>query len=263
MNITFSPKQIKICHQKLVRDAVAFRPELLGLSPAPDPIPAIGTSRVRRVSRDLAWKVIARYEWLGTLPFFCSDYFGLFLDDYCAGVACFAVGNLGAGGFSVPVMMGVPQSDIAYLVRGACVHWAPTGCAPRLINHSSRMTDAQMAIAYSDTDAGEIGPVYQASGWTCFGQGKSLIEWVSPKGKVYNNMVLRRQRLQYGGTVSQWSKKLLDNGWTQQRSNPKWRYGLLLPKGKANSDLRAKFAALEVAYPKRVLLVGGSIATSD
>lgn len=228
---------------------MAALPGVDALFPIPPDL-SLKRARVRACSRTIAWKVISRYEWLGTLPA-CNRYYGLFFDDLCGGVACFTVGSVGAGGVPVSAWLGAPQSEIAYLARGACVHWAPKGSAPKLINHAARATGAQVALAYSDTDAGEIGTVYQAAGWTCLGRGYSIPEYVSPHGRAYNQLLLRQLYETHGGTRAYWHQRLLDAGWRVQKTNPKIRYGLLLERGRANPLLVERFRVSSVPYPKR------------
>ena len=248
---TFRERAEEVCYQRQVRDEMAGLAEVDRLFPRPADT-SLKRARVRPIGRALAWKVISRYEWLGTLPANCTDYFGLFFGDICGGVACYAVGNVGAGGVVTEKMFGVKQTEIAYLARGACVHWAPVGSAPKLINFSARMTGAQLALAYSDTDAGEIGTVYQAAGWTCLGKSvNGTAEYVSPLGRVYNQMLPRDLARKQGGTTDAWRTRLLSEGWTRQRSNTKIRYVLLLERGRRNPLLVERVAKYAVPYPKR------------
>ncbi len=247
---TFRGRSADVCYQRQIRDEMAARNDIDDLFPRPTDL-SLKRARVRPVGRNLAWKIISRYEWLGTLPPNCTNYYGLFFGDICGGVACYAVGNVGAGGVVTARMLGIEQTAIAYLARGACVHWAPTGSAPKLINFSARMTGAQIAIAYSDTDAGEIGTVYQAAGWTCLGKGTATTEYVSPHDRVYNQMLPRDLSRERGGTRSEWHKKLIDAGWKTQKSNPKIRYVLVLDAGKKNPALVARIADQATTYPKR------------
>lgn len=254
---TFRLQAADVCYQRQIRDEMAARPGIDDLFPRPDDL-SLKRARVREIGRNLAWKVISRYEWLGTLPSNCTTYYGLFFEDICGGVACYAIGNVGAGGVVTARMLGVEQTGIAYLARGACVHWAPTGSAPKLINFSARMTGAQIAIAYSDTDAGEIGTVYQAAGWTCLGRGTSTTEYVSPHGRVYNQMLPRDLARERGGTRAGWHKKLLDKGWRTQKSNPKIRYVLILDAGRKNPLLVERVAKYAQPYPKRSRAAGSA-----
>jgi hypothetical protein len=66
------------------------------------------------------------------------------------------------------------------IVRGACVHWAHRHSASFLINRACRILSQEgkhIFVAYSDEDAGEVGTVYQASGWFYCGT-------TNPKGSL-------------------------------------------------------------------------------
>lgn len=240
-----------------MRERAATLPDAGKLFPTPSPdLLVLKRARVRRVTRAIAWKIISRYEWLGTLPM-CNHFFGIFFGDYCAGVSCFAIGGGGAG-VNVPQWLGYPAGQttkIAYLARGACVHWAPKGSAPKLINWSCKLLSEELgcevAIAYSDTDAGEIGTVYQASGWTCLGPGASTQQYVSPKGRVYDQKLASNMAQAANVPRARAHEKLLREGYRVQASNPKWRYGLILPAGRDNVELAARFERYKVPYPKR------------
>ena len=249
--LTFRDK-VEVCHQYTTRLKAAQDKDISRIFPEPSGPISIKRAQVRPIGRALAWKVISRYEWLGTLPG-CSHFYGIFFDNHCGGVACFSVGWVGAG-INVPGWMGADAKQIAYLSRGACVHWAPKGTAPKLINRASLMTGCEVAIAYADTDAGEIGTVYQAAGWTCLGKGASVPQYVSPQGRAYDgklpyNMVLKKRGL----TWIMARDALMDAGWKEQKSNPKWRYAKLLPSGKSNPTLLNRFEVSATAYPKRDL----------
>lgn len=258
---TFREKADGVCYQKAIRDAMAATPGVDALFPVPEAL-GLKSTRVRACSRSIAWKVISRYEWLGTLPA-CNRFYGLFFGDLCGGVACFTLGSVGAGGVPISAWLATPQSGIAYLARGACVHWAPKGSAPRLINHAARMTGAQVALAYSDTDAGEIGTVYQAAGWTCLGRGYSIPEYVSPHGRTYNQLLLRQLMETHGGPRKYWHDRLLSEGWHVQKTNPKIRYGLLLEAGRANPLLVERFRLSSAPYPKRETATGHAAEPSS
>lgn len=249
---TNRPKQVDVCWQKVKRDKVAKTPKLAALFPSPSGL-SLKAARVRRIGRPIAWKVISNFEWLGTLPP-CSDYFGLFFGDYCGGVACYSIGSAGSAMMMGPYL-GVTQRDIAYLCRGACVHWCPSGAAPKLINVSARIahesTGAKIAIAYSDTDAGEIGTVYQAAGWVCMGLGVKDWQWVTPSGATRNRSTTRDVVRRNGCTWGEAIKALIAAGWRQQPVNPKWRYVKILGTGADYASLLKRVNSLRVPYPKR------------
>jgi hypothetical protein len=112
-------------------------------------------------------------------------------------------------------------------------------------------TKAKLLIAYSDTDAGEIGTIYQACNWICVGKGSSTTQWIAPTGRVYD------QKLPYdlqrrGGFKkprSSYVEELRAAGWTEQRSNAKYRYVYILDK--TDKALIAKVEKMRQPYPKR------------
>lgn len=245
-----------VCHQKLVRDEAAQREDAQRLFATP---PAeylnLKRARVREVTRAIAKKIIHRYEWLGTLPVGCNVFYGIFFGPYCGGVACYSVGGGGANVNAYKWLCLESQEKLAYLARGACVHWAPKGSAPKLINFSAKMlsekTGCEAALAYSDTDAGEIGTVYQASGWTCLGWGSSTQQYVSRHGRVYDQKMASNLGKKYGVPRNVAHDAMIAGGYTVQASNPKLRYGLILPAGRGNKELAARFESLKQGYLKR------------
>lgn len=233
--------------------------------PAPAVDLDLATARVRPISRSLALSVILRYEWLGTLPP-VQRYFGIFFGPYLAGVTAVAVGNGTAGAFTAK-QYGLSGRELATLTRGACVHWAPPGTNSKLVAWTVRLLrelepGAKLLVAYADAEAGEIGTIYQASGWTYIGLGATVVEWVSPSGAVANTRFLGATSHDRGKTVSRGvaptrgrdrTKKataaLLDAGWRRQRSNPKRRYVVVLDR--KDGDLGRRIRAMSLPYPKR------------
>ena len=206
---------------------------------------------IRPVSRQAAEQIILKYEWLGTMAK-TGYHFGIFFGPFCAGVCCVAAGG-GTGGVNSHIPFGIRRNELAVLARGACVHWAPSGTNSRLVSWTCRLlardTHCKVLIAYSDTDAGEIGTIYQACNWTCIGKGSSTQQWVAPNGRVYDQKLpwdLKRSR---GGTRSQWVEVLRAAGWRNQKSNGKWRYVYVLDS--ADEVLIRRIAAMRKPYPKR------------
>lgn len=206
---------------------------------------------VRPISREMAERAILKYEWLGTMS--TSTYhYGIFFDRYCAGVTCVCIGS-GTGGTNVAVEWGVERSRMAILVRGACVHWAPPGSNSKLVSWTCRLlardTDAELVIAYADTDAGELGTIYQACGWTYVGRDSATEQWIAPSGRVFDGKLPWNLYNQRGGSRKQWVAALKKAGWRTQKSNRKHRYVRAL--NTANKDLVARVEAKRQPYPKR------------
>ncbi len=213
---------------------------------------SLKTSKIKPISRTLAKQIIIKYEWLGTLPS-CSHYFGLFFGMYCAGVTCVSVGGGGANVYAYKEFNLQSQNELAYLQRGANVHWAPTGANSKLVSWTARLvkkqTSAKIMIAYSDTDAGEIGTIYQACNWVCIGKGSSTNQFVSPDGRIYDQKLPHNMGKRYGKSRKEMVEYLLSNGFVRQKSNPKYRYVVVLDR--KDKDLLTIVDNKKTEYPKR------------
>lgn len=129
----------------------------------------IGKSIVRPVSLNTARSIVERYEWLGTMPAVSLYAFGIFFDGHCGGVVVYSseyTENLGVWdryGYSGKIIL---------LARGACVHWAHPHAGSRLIRRSMDLLPPRYRVvtATVDTEAGEIGTIYQACGFDYVGQ---------------------------------------------------------------------------------------------
>jgi hypothetical protein len=114
---------------------------------------------------------------------------------------------------------------------------------------------AKVALAYSDTDAGEIGTVYQATNWLCIGRGDATTQFIAPNGRIYDQKVVYNLRSKAGKlkTVG-WTQQrdfLLSKGWRTQMSNPKYRYCYILAKGAEYDKIYARIKRKITDYPKR------------
>lgn len=208
------------------------------------------TAVIRPVSRRLASQIILKYEWLGTMAP-TSHHYGIFFDLYCAGVCC--VGFSAGANLNAAKEFGLRDGEMAYLARGANVHWSPIGANSKLVSWTCRLlakqTKAKLIIAYSDTDAGEIGTIYQACNWVCVGKGSSTRQWIAPNGRLFDQKYPWDQARKNGGTRAQWCKRLRDAGWTEQPSNPKHRYVYVLDRD--DKVLTARVERMRKPYPKR------------
>ena len=246
LRLTFRNKAGDVCWQKQLRDK--------HLSEGVPAVPHldIGKAIVREVNRKLAEQIILKYEWLGTLPN-CSKYFGLFFGNYCAGVTGVLIGGCGANLNSWMEFGLSNYSELAYLARGANVHWSPPGANSKLVSWTckllSKRNEAKLIIAYSDTDAGEIGTIYQACNWICIGKGSSTNQWIDPSGTIWDQKLPYDLKRRKGGTRAQWCDALRKAGWREQKSNPKYRYVYVLDK--TDKPLIARVEKMRVDYPKR------------
>lgn len=231
------------------------------LSEGTPPVPHLDVARslILPVSRRMAEQIILKYEWLGTMAQ-TRHHFGIFFGAYCAGVTC--VGSNCTGGAMSHRQFGIESRDLLVLARGACVHWAPTGANSRLIAWTCRLLQrdrlGKVLIAYSDTDAGEIGTVYQACNWVCIGRGSVTRQWIAPNGRVYDQMKPRDLSRDRGGQRLGWVAALKRAGWREQQSNPKHRYVYLLDR--SDRALAERIERLRQPYPKRERSADGGAA---
>lgn len=240
--LTFRDKAQQVCWQKQLRDKF--------LSEGTPNVPHLSVKQavVRKVSRHLAEQIILQYEWLGTMAQ-TGYHYGIFFGSYCAGVCCYAAGG-GTGGVNSHKPFGVLRQHLGVLARGACTHWAPKGTNSKLVSISAKMflqeSGCKVIIAYSDSDAGEIGTIYQACNWVCIGKGQATEQFVSPAGRVMDKKLPYDLKRRHGGTRATYTALLKEQGWTLQRSNPKWRYAFAI-----DEQIRQRLAQMRVAYPKR------------
>lgn len=211
--------------QRVVRDRVATpKPEGVRLS--------LKRARIRPISKRLATEVIVRYEWLGTMS--ATQYhFGIFFPgedgrEHIAGVTCVGGSHCTAGPYT-HCMFEIERSDLLILARGACVSWAPPNTNSKLVSWTTRLLRKEglgkLVIAYADEQAGEIGTIYQACGWTYVGRGRPTVhEIVSPEGVVSNTQIFANRMETEGVSWQEAKQRYLDEGWEFREPNPKHRY---------------------------------------
>jgi hypothetical protein len=220
---------------------------------------------VMPISRRMAEQVILKYEWLGTMAQ-TTHHYGLFFGTYCAGVCCVGTRASGAPGQHKP--FGVGPNDVGLLARGACVHWAPVGSNSKLIAWTARLVKRDVAglkllLAYSDTDAGEIGTVYQACNWTYIGlTSKGDTQFISPRGRIYHSKILYDTCRRAGYTrghkpTREVRRHLKAEGWSEQPTNPKHKYVLILDT--KDQKLIERVDQMRLPYPKRARQALGSM----
>lgn len=247
--LTFRDAQGDVAWQKQLRD----RYETEGVPPVPHL--DIKRAIVKPITRKLAEQIILKYEWLGTMVK-SRWHYGIFFGMYCAGVTC--IGTHLTGGINSSKEFGLSQHELAILARGANVHWSPKGANSKLVAWTCRLmskdSSCKLIIAYSDTDAGEIGTIYQACNWVCLGRGgNSVRQLIAPNGRIYDQKMIWQIRFQHNilNRIS-WSEQaqaLIDNGWQWQEINPKYRYVYVLDK--KNKQLTELIESKRQPYPKR------------
>jgi hypothetical protein len=236
------------CWQRHIREAYA----------AIENVPQLQTldgTTVERISKVQAASFIMRNEWMGSMPSFVLDCYGLKLGRKLLGVTVFAAGS----GSPESLRITNSPAKTVVLARGACVHYAPKDAGSFLTRHVCRKAYLdhgwEVFIAYSDPAAGEIGTVYQAVGWYYIGQPPQGIKkaFTSPSGRTLSSYALQDERLLALGWNGQQSKRafLRECGWseTEQTIKGKWLWFEGGPRRKRflKSDCRFEF----LPYPKR------------
>lgn len=240
-------KQVDLCWQKQIRDKY--------LDEGTPPVPHLNLKKavIRPVSRKLAEQIIFKYEWLGTMSK-TKYYYGIFFGSYCAGVTCVGLGASMAG-TTHHMQFGIAKNELLTLARGACVHWAPNGANSKLVSWTCRLLSenkiGKLIWAMSDTDAGEVGTIYQACGWVYIGLSSTVgdDEYVSPQGRIYNKRNISTWAKKNNCTWAQMKKSLIDNGWKSQPGNRKHRYAQILDK--SDEKLVSRINQMSKPYPKR------------
>ena len=163
------------------------------------------------------------------------------------------------------------------LNRGACVHWAHEHSASFLIARSCRlMTDKgfHIFVAYSDPEAGEVGTVYQACGWSYCGnvsgtssafrwRGKPRPEdpiWGTFKdGRIHDSRNIHhsiRRGFRIECSRSEKRKRMIEEGFEFLRLPPRHRYVGFYGDEEIVATLRSVLKWNTYPYPKRGQFLG-------
>jgi len=209
---------------------------------------------IKEVERKTAEKIILEYEWLGDMAI-TNKYYGIFFDNYCGGVICINTNGVCPGNGK---QFNVKDSEYSYFARGACAFWTPKGSASKLLTYACKFEKkrgAKIAIGFADTDAGEYGTVYQASGWICLGRQLSNSYQFTKNNKILDSRSISQYAKRHKMTPSQYEKHLLFDGWVKQETNYKYRYIKILANEPEFSSIYKKIKNLITDYPKRPLAV--------
>jgi hypothetical protein len=208
----------------------------------------ISKAIVKAIDVKTAREVIEQYEWLGKMPAVVWYCFGLYFGDVLGGVATFGpdyAENLGVWdkyGFTGKIIL---------LSRGACVHWAHPHSASKLIRGSMHMLPPRFEVvtATVDSDAGEVGTIYQASGFEYAEMGTHARNGAIVNGKPYTSRALR-QTFGYS-SQARLRREFGDSAVTPLPEKAKGRYFAFRAGKVARRRNRAAVAHLIKPYPRR------------
>ncbi len=185
---------------------------------------------------------------------------GLYFGDYLAGVEVFTSAKTG-GAYTLN------KQPAICLSRGACVSWSPEWAGSFFVRKALAFLDPErfhFVIAYSDTEAGEVGTIYQAAGWVCTGSTTNAY-WLDPNGKRYDRSVHRNRAREYkNGKLLKVTKhheikeELIRQGWRLIRNGAtRYRYVEAIGSGRIYRERRRYLDTIAVPFPKRGRSVNG------
>jgi len=215
----------------------------------------IKNAEIREITYQEAKPIILEYEWLGTMGT-TKYHYGIFFNDECGGVVCYGYFQAPSG-YKKYVGENFAKKGLQ-LSRGACCFWAHPHSASKLISHSLThiaQRGYKYVIAFSDPEAGEIGTVYQATNWICFGDGDT-----GGNGHLYyksNNKLFLDARdfyRKYGiaskrNALKEFVRRNPD--FYFKMAKPKKRYIKLIGSHKENKTMMMVLKDYIEEYPKR------------
>lgn len=134
---------------------------------------------------------IERHEWLGTMSLHPTHIFTARYKGILCGIIV----------MEMPVaftkLLGDDSRKVEKLIsRGACISWSPVNLASRLLMYSVKWmvanTRFRLFMAYSDTEAKELGTIYQACNFTYIGKSAGTSKkYKLPDGRWKSDRYLR------------------------------------------------------------------------
>jgi hypothetical protein len=216
-----------------------------------EPIATLDGARVESISKAEAESLILRYEWLGNCGSGASAFYGLKIGDELLGAAIFGIGT----SHQARNICGENYiHQTVSLMRGCCVHFVPKRAPSYLISQATQLASIdhgwKIFLAYADSDAGEVGIVYQRAHWKYIGQGLGRprgavhLNWRKPDGSEVSSQNVHHRNLT--------KRQLFALGWEPIPVKPKMRYVWFegTPAERKILTTRCRYPFLP--YPKRV-----------
>ena len=243
-------------HQRIIREKIASEKsdDLFG-NYWKDINTDIKNSVIKPITNKEAKEIILKYEWLCTMGTSSRFCYGIFFDNHLAGVACY--GELGAIAFRGYIQT---VGDDYYnkgiiLNRGACVHWAHAHSGSKFIAASLKeikKKNYKFVVAYADSEAGEIGTLYQATNWYYIGVTKDVHHDIYYKsGKMF--LGDRNFYMKYGTRSKRKMEEFVGSRQDLELKSRKGkgRYIKLLGNKKENKEMMKTLQKRIKPYPKR------------
>jgi hypothetical protein len=167
-------------------------------------------------------KFIEKHEWLGKMPNRPTQRFTARYNGVLAGVIIMTTPN------AMSKIVGEDTPKLEKLIsRGACISWSPKNLGSWLIMKSIKWmitnTDFRVFTAYSDTEAMELGSIYQACSFIYLGQtsgaGKQYLDPRNEKIGWFNDRHFRHRSM-----YRKYAENLMIDNWEQymKKYSPDW-----------------------------------------
>ncbi len=130
----------------------------------------LNKTSIRRISGDIAKKIILEYEYLKTMPAYNKYYFGIYFKinekEYLGGVVIYSNEySLNTGVWDKYTF----KDKLLLLSRGVCLWWTPMNTASYFITRTNKWveenSDYRAITATVDPKAMEVGIIYQSMNW--------------------------------------------------------------------------------------------------
>lgn len=147
---------------------------------------------------------IEKHEWLGRMSLYPTHFFTARYKGILAGVVVMDMPT------AFSKLLGDDTKKIERLIsRGACISWSPKNLASKLISFSIKWmvknTNYRLFTAYSDTEAKELGTIYQASNFYYLGKNAGAsYQYKIPTGRWVSDRYFRSRSI--------YKKIALENG---------------------------------------------------
>ena len=223
-------------------------------------------------------RFIERHEWLGKMSLYPTHFFTARYKGILAGVVIMDM----PAAFSK--MLGEDTKKVERLIsRGACVSWSPKNLASKLIsfamNWMVQNTEYRLFTAYSDTEAKELGTIYQAcnfyylgkiagAGWQYklangrlvsdrYFRSRSVYKKLAKAANIYwldswqdgDIVNFNLMPTEIAGQLKQMSKDY-QNSCERRRISPKHKYAYVLGRDKRETKaLKCKLEKLNKTFP--------------
>lgn len=228
---------------------------------------------------------IERHEWLGKMSLYPTHIFTARYKGILSGVVIMDMPN------AFSKLLGEDTRKLERLIsRGACISWSPKNLASALVMYSIRWmvanTPYRIFTAYSDSEAKEIGTIYQACNFIYLGKESGTKKqykvpntdrWISDRSfrarsyyRKYAKLLSipwdkswqEKDKIIWGNMPSDIEKKLREYALKYQASceireiKPKHKYAYILGKNKGETKALIKLFKsnnpdkVDLPYPK-------------